>query len=60
MLRIMLPSAAGRPIGGVLPVGVVYKCIVVIDVDIVISAAPVIVVAPAATPGRTHCHPDTK
>ena len=40
MLRVMLPGAiaAGRPIGGVLPiidvlpVGIVYKCVVVIDV----------------------------
>ena len=44
MLRVMLPAAiaAGRPIGGVLPiidvlpVGVVYKGVVAIDVDIVV------------------------
>jgi len=68
MLRVMLPAAiaAGRSIGGilpiidVLPVGIVYKCVVVIDVDIVIPSAPVVVVPPAATPSRTHCHADTK
>ena len=61
MLRIMLPAvAAARPIRDVLPVGVSYEIIVVVDVDIVVAAAPVAVVAPAAAPGRSHCKPDPK
>jgi hypothetical protein len=59
----MLPAAVSvaLPVRDVvLAVGVVYECIVVIDVDIVVAAAPVVVVAPAATPGCTHRHPDTK
>ena len=62
MLRIMLPVAvaAGRPVRDVLPVGVVYEGIVVINIDIIVAAAPVVVVAPAAAPSRSHRHPDAK
>jgi hypothetical protein len=57
----MLPGvAATRPIRDVLPVGVLYEVVVVIDVDIVVAAAPVAVVAPAAAPGRSHCEPNAK
>ena len=61
MLRIMLPVtvAASRPIRDVLSVGVSYEVVVVIDVDIVVAAPPA-VVAPSATPSRSHCDADAK
>jgi hypothetical protein len=57
----MLPGvAAACPIRDVLTVGVFYEVVVGIDVDIVVATAPVVVVAPAAAPGRSHCEPDAK
>jgi hypothetical protein len=61
MLRIVLPVtvAVGRPIRNVLSVGVVHKGVIVIDGHVIVTA-PATVVAPAATPGRSHCDPDAK
>jgi hypothetical protein len=57
----MLPGvAAACPIRDVLTVGVFYEVVVGIDVDIVVATAPVVVVAPAAAPGRSHCEPHAK
>lgn len=64
MLRIVLPVVAASSIATavgniVLPIGVIYKRVVVIDVYRVV-AAPTAVAAPAPAPGSSHGHSNSK
>jgi hypothetical protein len=68
MLRIVLPgvtaaSAISGPISAVadiLLVRIIYKSIIIININFIV-AAPVAVAAPtSSTPGRSNSHPNAK
>jgi hypothetical protein len=58
MLRIVLPSAASVSALKV-SIGIIYKSVVAVDVDIVV-ASPTTVPAPATAPSSAHSYPNTE